>query len=93
MDVNTYNTTKELILRLLGMTEQQRSSVSLQSTCQYIHCTLAISNSNNTCHVTPAVSTYSDEISNENSYAVTIANCIRLYIYPIFIIIFIIRAD
>ncbi|CAF1124611.1 unnamed protein product [Rotaria sordida] len=86
MDGNIHNATRELVRAILAITHDQRHSTSVQSICQYIHCSFSLNDyddHNNTCRVTSAIST-SDEIGKENLNSI-IAKYIHLYIYPLFI--------
>ncbi|CAF0824492.1 unnamed protein product [Rotaria sp. Silwood1] len=85
MDGNSHNATRELIRWILANTHQEQHSTSVQ--CHYIHCTFSINDyddHNSTCRVTPIMS-IPDEIE-KNSNAIKIAQYIRLYIYPVFIL-------
>ncbi|CAF0784918.1 unnamed protein product [Adineta steineri] len=86
MDENTQNTTRELLRYILSLTDVERHSVSVHSTCQFIHCTFPINDlgdHNITCGVTPAATT--SDVRKENLFSL-IAKHIHLYIYPLFIL-------
>ena len=89
MDGKTLNVTRGLVRAILSLTDEQRHAPNIQSVCQYVYCKFSINdyeNTNETCYVTPAKLSASDEIQiQENLHNILIAKYISLYIYPIFI--------
>ncbi|UJR27366.1 hypothetical protein I4U23_008658 [Adineta vaga] len=86
MDDTARNATRGLVRAILALTNVERNSASVQSTCQYIHCVFFLNDHgdhNSTCRVTSSIS---DENKIELPYFSIFAKYIHLYVYPFFIL-------
>ncbi|CAF1018904.1 unnamed protein product [Adineta steineri] len=89
MDSNDDNVTRGLVRAILTFTEEQRNLSNVQSVCQFIYCKFSMNDqddNNETCYVSTTKLSFSHDTDiNDNLYFISIAKCIQLYIYPIFI--------
>ncbi|CAF3162293.1 unnamed protein product [Rotaria socialis] len=91
---NTSSSIKQIIEYMLSFSEDQRTPISVNSTCQYTRCTISTYNTddyNITCRVTAAaveasLSSLSNQIDSQSDYAELVSKYMRLYIYPVFIL-------
>ncbi|CAF2733540.1 unnamed protein product [Rotaria sp. Silwood2] len=89
MDGNTHNPTRELVRFILNITHEKRHAASIQSICHYAYCIFPINDNDDEkseCRVTPATSTTNGAEEENSSSIIFIATHIRLYIYPLFIL-------